>query len=307
MPEAHKIAYRLMSESDLAAAMYIRKAALESIEPGQARPSSWVPSFPRIPQHLLRTDPAGSVVAEIDGLIVGYAQALLRGDIWFLAQLFVQPEAHALGIGDGLLSRAEAYGRANGARIFSVVSTAQPVSQSLYMRHGMFAFGIGYRMNGDLDALRQLPEPDAVTKRITDCTDWQDRIAEMDRALFGAERRQDHAWYLAGGASSGAEASFGLTRDGNLAAYGYAVEHGGFIAPLAAYEPADQLPILRMCAEWLLDRDVASGSIWVISHNATIMRALLAAGWRINGWSFLLASEPFGKFDRYHPAGGMLL
>jgi GNAT superfamily N-acetyltransferase len=307
MTAKHAIAYRLMAETDLAASLYIRKAALASLDRGAEPPSSWMPAFPRTLAHLLRTDPGGCLVAEIDGLIVGYAQALLRGDIWFLSQLFVQPEVQGLGIGAGLLGRAQQYGRENGARIFSVVSTAQPVSQSLYMRHGMFAFGIGYHLTGDLEPLRALPEPHSAKKRIVDCSGWQDRIADLDRAVFGAERRQDHAWYLAGEGSAGEESSFGLVRDGDLLGYGYAVADGGYIAPIAAYDPADQLPLLRMGAEWLLQCEVTTGNIWTVSPNATIIAALLAAGWRITRWSFLLASEPFGKFDRYHPAGGVLL
>lgn len=306
-PNLHQITYRLLTESDLPASVYVRKAAFESLDGTAGQGAPWMPAYPRTQRHLLTTDPAGSIVAEIDGLIVGYAQGLLRGDIWFLSQLFVQPEVHSMGIGAGLLDCAQQYGRDHGARIFSVVSTAQPVSQSLYMRHGMFAFAVGYRMSGDLEALRKLPEPDGSKKRIVDCSGWQDQIAALDREVFGAERRQDHAAYISGGVSSGDVSSFGLTRDGALAGYGYAIADGGFIAPIAAYEPADQLPLLRMGAEWLLDHETSTGSIWVVSHNSVLMSALLAAGWRINFWTFLMASEPFGKFDRYHPAGGMLL
>ncbi len=305
MSTTQKITFRSMTQADLAPALYIRKAAMESIATSQQ--FGWTPAAPRTNEHLLNTDPDGCVVAEIDGLIVGFAQALQRGDIWFLAQLFVQPEVHGMGIGAGLLGLAQQYGRDNGARVFSVISTAQPVSQSLYMRHGMFAFAIGYRMSGDLEPLLKLPEPDANKKRIVDCSGWQDRIADMDRELFGAERRQDHAAYIAGGVSVGDVTSFGVTRDGALAGYGYSIADGGIIAPLAAYEPADQLPLLRMGAEWLLDHEVGTGNILVMSHNATIMTALLAAGWRIGSWTFLMASEQFGQFDRYHPAGGVLL
>lgn len=306
MSNPRAAAYRPMTEADLGTVAYVRKAALESIERRPA-PPAWVPSSHPAIAHLLHTDPDGCIVAEIDGLVVGYAQAWVRGDIWFLAQLFVQPEVHSLGIGGALLARAKAYGEARGARVFSVVSTAQPVSQALYMRQGMFAIGIGYRMTGELEPLRKLPEAAATKKHIVDCSGWQDGMADIDRQVLGAERRQDHAWYLDGGASNGSAASFGLTRDSELVAYGYAIEDGGYIAPIAAYEPADQLPMLRMSAEWLLDREVGTGTIWVLSQNTTIMSALLDAGWRIGAWTFLLASESFAKFDRYHPAGGILL
>jgi GNAT superfamily N-acetyltransferase len=308
MAERIDATYRPMALTDIAATTYIKKAALESIPTGAMAPRSpWEPSYPRMLEHLLRTDSAGSVVAEIDGLVVGYAQALIRGDIWFLSQLFVQPEAHGRGIGDQLLDRAKQYGRENGARIYAVVSTAQPVSQSLYMRHGMFATAIGYGMSGDLEPLRALPDPPASTKRIVDCTGWLDRMADLDRKVFGADRRQDHEFFLAGDGSSGEVASFGLTEGSDFLGYGYAVADGGFIAPLAAQEPAYLLPLLKTGAEWLLDRDVKTGLIWAVSHNKTMIGALLSAGWRTNFWSFLMASEPFGQFDHYHPSGGVLL
>ena len=231
----------------------------------------------------------------------------MRGDIWFLAQLFVLPEAHSGGLGAQLLSQAYDYGRHNGARVFSVVASTSPVAQSLYMRHGMFCRGVGYRVSGPIEPLLALPDADGNRKRIVDCHGWQDRMADLDRAVFGAERRQEHDYYLSGDRSSGQSASFGINRDGSLLGYGYAVEENGWIAPIAAYEPADQLPLLRMAAEWLQGRGLDTGNMWVLSLNHTVLSALIAAGWRIKSWTFFLSSEPFGQFDRYHPSGGILL
>lgn len=298
-----------MIESDLSATLVVRKIALEWLDRTQGRePQPWRPTFPAAMAHILRTDPDGCWVAEMDGILVGYAQALQRGDIWFLSQLFVLPDVHSLGVGEQLLARSQEYGRARKARVFSVVASASLVAQSLYMRHGMFARGVAYRMSGPIAPLLELPEPSGNRKKIVDCSGWQDRMAELDRLVFGAERRQDHAFYLSGELSSGEERSFGLNRDGNLAGYAYASEqNGGMIAPIAAYEAEDQLPLLRMAAEWLHGRGAETGSMWVISLNETIMSALLAAKWRVQWSSFFLTSAPFGQFDRYQPSGGILL
>jgi hypothetical protein len=199
------------------------------------------------------------------------------------------------------------YGRRRGARVYSVISSTSPVAQALYMRAGMFAIGIGYRMSGAVKPLCTLPEPDASRKRIVDCSGWQDQIAALDRSTFGAERRQDHEWYLSGeGTAPSQETAFALLRDGELEGYGYAGTQG-YLAPIVASEPTAQLPLLRIGADWLAERNVERAEMMVISHNTVMMSALLERGWRIGGWTFLLASEPFGKFDRYHPAGGMLL
>lgn len=307
MPE-HTTVIRSMTTEDLAPAAYVRKYAMEGLLRGEGRdPWPWIPGNDFAQRHILRTDPGGCWVAEINGLVVGFAQGFVRGDIWFLAQLFVHPEVHAIGIGQELLRRAYDYGVERGAGVFSVVSSTSPVAQALYMRAGMFAFAIGYRLSGSIDALLDLPQPDGNKKTIVDCSGWQDRIADLDRATFGAERREDHAYYLDPTSWSLDEsASFGLTRDGDFLGYGYALT-SGFIAPLVAYKPEDQLPLLRLCAEWLHDHQVSDGSMWVISHNQTLHSALLGRGWRVGGWSFLKANRPFGKFDRYHPAGGVLL
>jgi GNAT superfamily N-acetyltransferase len=296
-----------MVQGDLGVAMYIGRQAMDGLLRSQGEDvQPWQPTTPFMQRHLLHTDPEGAWIAEINGVPVGYTMALVRGDIWFLSQLFVQPDQHGHGIGAALLERAQAYGSARGATIFSVIASSSRVAHALYMRAGMFATGIGYRMTGPLAPLTELPEADASKKRIVDCSGWQDRIAELDREVFGAERRQDHALYLDPDAVGTPKASFGLSRDGRLLAYGYAVAGEGYIAPLAAREPEDQLPVLRMAAEWL-ESQQERGDILVLSHNHTLMRALLAAGWKSRGWVFFMTSAPFGKFDRYHPAGGALL
>jgi GNAT superfamily N-acetyltransferase len=308
MPDDPKLILRPMHETDLGAAMYIGREAMDWLRRSQGEETQpWQPSQPAAQRHLLRTDPEGAWIAEMNGVPVGYSMALVRGDIWFLAQLFVQPDQHGHGIGAELLRRAQDYGRACGARAFSVVASSSRVAHALYMRAGMFATGIGYRMTGMLAPLLDLPQPNAGTQRIVDCSEWLDGIAALDRAVFGAERRADHAFYLDTATRPGPEASFGLARGSNLLAYGYAIASGGFIAPLAAQEPEDQLPVLRMAAEWLIEHEVSTGDMLVLSHNRTIMRALLAAEWKSRGWVFLMTSEEFGQFDRYHPAGGTLL
>ncbi len=307
MAQAPGISLRPMVEGDLGVASYIGREAMDGLRLSQGeevRP--WQPRAPFMQRHLLGTDPDGAWIAEINGAPVGYTMSLVRGDIWFLSQLFVQPDQHGHGVGAALLERTQAYGRARGATIFSVIASSSRVAHALYMRAGMFATGIGYRMTGPLAPLTELPDADASKKRIVDCSGWQDRIAELDREVFGAERRQDHAFYLDAESAGAPSASFGLSRDGRLLAYGYAVAGDGFIAPLAASEPQDQLPVLRMAAEWLSAQQ-ENGDVLVLSHNQTIMRALLAAGWKSRGWVFFMTSAPFGKFDRYHPAGGALL
>lgn len=296
-----------MLATDLGSALYVRKYALESVHRSEGRdPQPWAPGEDHAQRHILRTDPDGCFVAEIGGLVVGMSQGFVRGDIWFLSQLFVHPQVHARGIGQELLRLAMDYGRRGGCTVMSVVSSTSPVAQSLYMRSGMFAFGIGYRLAGPPSALLDISAEATNQTIVEDCAGWQDQVADLDRRVFGAERRQDHAWYLEPGHWPGGSSSFALTQGERLLGYGYAIGQG-FIAPLAAREPGDQLPLLRRGAQWLVAQGVEEASMWVVSHNYTLMEALLSRGWKVTNWSFLKANRPFGQFDRYHPAGGILL
>jgi ribosomal protein S18 acetylase RimI-like enzyme len=303
MPEPSKPpAYRQMTDADIAVTAYVRKNALEALAASENRTMDWRPGLAGHFAHLIRHDPQGSWVAEIDGLVVGYAQSFVRGDIWFLSQLFVQPEVHGSGIGHELLRRTQQYGRDRGATIFSVVSSRSPSAQPLYMRAGMFAIAAGYRMTGPVAPLLKLPHPNGARKRMVDCEGWQDRLSEMDIEVFGADRRVDHEYYLATLEDGEALA---LVRDGRFAGYAYVGREG--IGPLAAHEPADQLQLLRICADWLTEHSVESIGMFGITTNPTVMSALLDAGWRAEHVTFFKSSAPFGKFDRYQPYGGLLL
>ncbi|MBI2723491.1 MAG: GNAT family N-acetyltransferase [Chloroflexi bacterium] len=308
MPEAPRITVRPMLDTDLSAALLVRKAALDWLGRSEGRPprpwsstrqGAWL-------GHMLATDPAGAFVAEHDGVAVGFSQAFVRGDIWFLAQLFVLPETHEGGLGQALLSRAIEYAGERRASVRAVIASSSPVAHALYTRSGMYAQAVAYRMAGPLASLATLAVDDG-SVAVIDESRAADGIAALDAAAFGAERREDHDWYATGEAVPGERAMLGIMRDGRLAAYGYASGGIGAVSPIAAYEPADQLPLLRATARWLLDHETTDGSTTVLSLNRTMLGALLGAGWRMEAWSYFLTTAPFGRFDRYHPSGGILL
>ena len=171
----------------------------------------------------------------------------------------------------------------------------------------MFATAIGYQVAGPVDALRALPEASGNRKTVVDCSGWLDRIDELDARVWGASRRQDHELYLDWPDPTGEEqASFAFTRDAKLGGYAYATEDG-HLGPIAASEPEDQLPLLRIAGDWLAERECDEARAFVLSSNATVLGALLDGGWKIRSWTFFKTSEPFGQFDRYVPSGGLLL
>src|SRR5436190_24342441 len=57
--------------------------------------------FSNLHRHIART--GSSIVAERAGRVDGFAAAWTRDDDWFLASLFVAPEAQGAGLGSRLL------------------------------------------------------------------------------------------------------------------------------------------------------------------------------------------------------------
>jgi ribosomal protein S18 acetylase RimI-like enzyme len=294
-----------MVSADVDATTYVRKAALDGLAISEGRAiEAWEPRREPHFDHLLRTDPDGAWVATADGTVVGFAMGFVRESVWFLAQLFVQPDMHAAGIGSELLRRAIDSGRAKDARVFAVVSSTSPVAQSLYMRAGMFGIAIGYRMRGPVSALTSLAE--ASGEIVQAGGDWPAQVADLDRFAYGGARGADHTLYSSHAWSDAGDYVFGLRRGSELIGYGYC-DGNGHIGPFAVYEAADLRCLLRAAGDWLSARGVESAYGYVPSSNPTVMATLLAGGWRVNGWTFLKATERFGHLDCYLPGGGLLL
>lgn len=91
------MAYEAMREAGVAFAMPVPVATDESRSRGQARA-----------RHGIAHDPQTSVVAELDGKVVGVALAQRRGALWFLALLAVETQFQDRGIGRLLLDAAQA-------------------------------------------------------------------------------------------------------------------------------------------------------------------------------------------------------
>jgi hypothetical protein len=100
--------------------------------------------------------------------------------------------------------------------------------------------------------------------------------------------------------------SFAFNRDGELCGYGYAMADG-HIGPFAARAPHDVPPLMRMAGEWLRERRVEEAWGYFVTTNPTALHAVLERGWKVGGWTFLKATQPFGQLDRYVPSGGLLL
>ncbi|HEY7536993.1 MAG TPA: GNAT family N-acetyltransferase [Gaiellaceae bacterium] len=214
--------------------------------------------FTRTHTHLLAHDGERSFVAEVAGAVVGFSDAIVRGDTWFLSMLFIRERFQGRGIGRRLLELSWGEGH---ARRLTISSAIQPISNGLYAQRGLVPATPMLPLAGEpridappgLDAVA--PEPDA--------------IATLDRAAYGFDRRVDHAFW-----SQGATATLWL-RDGEPAAYSYRSGEGA-IGPVAGADPESAAAALQ--AE--LARGEGPAGVAIPGSARELVETALAAGLR---------------------------
>ena len=136
MPRSGPVQYRRATPADLEAEHLVFCRAEGAVQ--RAHDYPWedppVERFALGLRQLLAHDAERCFVAELDGKVVGYTGALLRGDTWFFSMLFIDPEAQGRGIGRRLFELA-----AEGApaRRLTITDSIQPISNALYGRHGL--------------------------------------------------------------------------------------------------------------------------------------------------------------------------
>jgi GNAT superfamily N-acetyltransferase len=79
-------------------------------------------------------------VAELDGFVVGYLELGVTGDIAFVRQVYVEPEARELGFGDGLLDAAREEALRHGcSALEGFALPGDRETKNLYERAGITA------------------------------------------------------------------------------------------------------------------------------------------------------------------------
>jgi len=79
-------------------------------------------------------------VAELDGFVVGYLELSVTGDIAFVRQVYVQPEARELGFGDGMLDAARQEAQRHGcSALEGFALPGDRETKNLYERAGITA------------------------------------------------------------------------------------------------------------------------------------------------------------------------
>jgi GNAT superfamily N-acetyltransferase len=325
IPPTDRVRYRPGGEADLDACTALWKAGIDDYQARLNQPAAADDLRPlrRLLEHLVTTDRGRFWIADHPAAPgsgpIGFASATVRGDLWFLAMLFVDPSSQRNGVGAALMDRAQVGRGAPGAvvpgpddplgtgirRWGMCTDSAQPVSNALYARRGMVPRLPIWRLSGEVRRPWALPDLPATLELVefealaADGPDGHRRLADLvnavDREVIGLEHGQDHAFLRRDGRSGF------LVRERGGRPIGYAYGSGvGRLGPVAALDPA-LIPALIGAAI----REIPAGgpvAIWVPGTTTVAFRALLDAGLRLEGFPGLVcwagAEHPF---ERYLP------
>jgi ribosomal protein S18 acetylase RimI-like enzyme len=246
----------------------------------------------------LDDDPEGLWVAEDGAAILGFAWSWVCGDVWFLAQLFVDPARQGVGIGNELLKRTMEHARkAKAAHKALITFTFNRVSQGLYMRHGLFPKMPIYFFEAARDrVMEKPPESPLRSIAIDDAPETMQRLAAIDSRAVGASREKHHRYLRDDPATTGVLFCAGSECVG----YGY-IGSNGHIGPLAVTRPDILREAFATALTLAADRSPQKISAFLPGTCDSVLSLAVERGMRITFPMLLMASPGYGDWTHYLP------
>jgi GNAT superfamily N-acetyltransferase len=279
-----------MRESEAEAVHLLGVAAFQDLEQRLGEPPSPLPAVGpaliRI-RHLIQTDPAGALVAEADGQLVGAALALVRGALWGLSLLIVLPEHQSAGVGRALLAQALRHG--DGA-VRGGVILSSPDSRALraYARAG---FALHPSLNAEGKS-RGVTAPRSVRDGSVEDLPLTEAV---DQAVRGAAHGRDIVASLSAGG-----------RLFVVPERGYAVVHDGRrVSLLAALDEEAAQDLLRAALAAAPPEKEASVE-FITSAQSWAIEPVLDAGLALRPGGAVFLRGEVGPFAPYLPSGAYL-
>jgi GNAT superfamily N-acetyltransferase len=262
--------------------------AIAEVATATGQDDLWGGQNPAYITHLM--DVGRVVVADLAGKVAGFGAVQQIGAgpraISMLCDLFVDPGAHGRGCGRAML--ADLWPAAGPRMTFSSLhSHAIP----LYTSFGLDAWWPLLYLHGDPSRLPASAARAAGTGLVVESA-TADQVARYEFDWTGARRAAEHrAW----AARPGGE-SILVSRDGDVVAAGEVIGRGPDrgIVHLALSAGADDGAAAGAVLQALARLDGQAGetaqACLPAPHPA--VRALLAAGWRVDEFDLFMASEP---------------
>lgn len=230
------------------------------------------------------------VVAEAEGRVIGYGRSIDRDGTRQLTEFFVDPASQSAGLGRELLAQVfPDDDRADGIERKFILATLDTRAQVRYLKSGVYPrFPIQY--------FSRVPEAFSFENHLDfepaqDTPEIRAALNEIDRAVLGFSRPEEHAFLLAD------RAGFLVRRGGALTGYAYLGKETG---PIALLDPADFPAVLAYAENAAAARGDRNLGMEVPMINQAAVDHLLQRGFRIDPFTALfMSNEPFGHFDRY--------
>ena len=296
-----KISYRLMKRSELLSAVrilirsynnFLRKTGRKpQVKPSQIKEaSSYV-------NHLYTTDPKGCFGAYLDGRMVGFGHALMRGKQWYLANLFVEPSKQLSGVGRELLKRIIKY--ANGkADSYSLCTFCNnETALGIYSSFGfmpldtIFEFILkprGKKINFIDTGLKKV---EVITYKSLL------RINKLEKEIRGYARLVDLNFFL----EDKTYKVFDFYKGKKWVGYSV-VKSNLELAPAGAVEPKYLPLILAETVKDCVENKAKFIRIWAGTENEAVFRQLKSYGFRIREMNAFLGTKKYADMQRYIPA-----
>ncbi|WP_028745964.1 GNAT family N-acetyltransferase [Rhizobium mesoamericanum] len=255
-------------------------------------------SPPNFQLFSLKDDPDGLWVAESGGDLLGFAWSWVCGDIWFLAQLFVDPARQGQGIGNELLGRTMDHARKTGATHKALITfTFNRVSQGLYIRHGLFPKMPIYLLNAARERVTQaLPEPPFFAIPIDNSAATMGKLVEIDTRAIGVSREKHHRYLLTDPTNKGVLLYAGIDAVG----YCY-IGSNGHIGPLAVTRPDVLRDVFATSLKLAADGAAETVSAFLPGTCHSVLSLAVNQGMRITFPMLLMASPGYGDWTQYLP------
>jgi len=292
------LVYRPARAQDLATTDALVVASINDLTERHGFGSMATSSPPNFQLFSLKDDPDGLWIAEDGTDILGFAWSWVCGDLWFLAQLFVDPAQQGRGIGNELLELTLEHARKSRAPHKALITfTFNRVSQGLYIRHGLFPkmpiyfFGVPRE-----DLIASLPEPPLHSIAIEDTAAHMNRLADIDRQAVGVAREKHHRYLLNEPGTTGVMLCAG--RD--CVGYTY-ISSKGHIGPLAVTQASVLDDAFMTALKIAVDGASEKISAFVPGTCDSALSVAINHGMRITFPMLLMASPGFGTWTQYLP------
>ncbi len=226
-------------------------------------------------------------VAEQDGQVIGFARAMVRGQVQQLTEFFIRPGVQSGGVGRELLARAFPD---EGLPYRSIIATTDIRAQARYLKAGVYPqFPLYYFWRS--------PEPAAVETDLTiePMAGPPETLATLDMTVLNFRRDEEHAWLRED------RQGYVYRRDGRVVGYGYVGKASG---PFALQNAADFPAVLAHAETALAAAGLDHFGMEVPLCNHTAVDYLLARGFQIDSFvALLMCNRPFGRLDQYIVTG----